>query len=164
MKLALPILLLLFGCSKNTCLWHNQEASEESSSLSSATRKVIKIQREAIYMGGVSSQSKAEFTAKESHFLRIDTRAPRVRASKASYDKFEASLLLDANSDTGDDRLRIFAGDSLIYSTLFHDGEQRVRLKFYLHRESKLRFVVDNPETLNNTPGAFAATIKLKMN
>ena len=113
-------------------------------------------------MGGVSSQSKSEFLEKVGHFLRIDTKAPRVRTTKSSYGKFDAALLLDANSDTGDDRLRIFAGDSLIYSMAFHDGEQKVSLSFDLHRESKLRFVVDNLEMLNNTPGAFAVTVKLK--
>ena len=161
MKILLSVLLLfMVGCAKNTCLWHRAKETIHVAMYRPAKQSGP----ELIYMGGVSTQSKSEFTEKVNHFLRIDTKEPRVRTTRGTYGKFEADMLLDANSDTGDDRLRIFAGDSLIYSILFHDGEQKVFLCFSLRRESRLRFVVDNLTTLNNTPGAFAATIKLKMN
>ena len=67
---------------------------------------------ELIDMGGVSTFREFD---RPIRFTKIDTKEPRVRVSKKKYSSFSLKLHLDANNDTGKDRLTIFHGTKLIY-------------------------------------------------
>lgn len=118
---------------------------------------------EILDMGGVSIFLMEDMFNQDFKFHKIDTKEPKVRYSFYYYKSFTLHLKLYSNTDTGNDRIRIFQSEELIYETTFDEYEE-IDLTFNLPDEeySQIKFVIDNPGTVNNTPGAFQATIKIK--
>lgn len=118
---------------------------------------------EIIDMGGASVFLMEDMNNSNFKFHKIDTKAPKIRYSHYYYKSFQLHLKLYSNNDTGNDRISIFHNEELVYQTEFGD-EKKLILDFHYPDEeySQIKFVVDNTGTLNNTPGAFSATIKIK--
>ena len=143
------LLLLLIGCNTTCFVFRDKDIPKQI--------KQIKVEHiELIDMGGVSTFREFD---RPIRFTKIDTKEPRVRVSKKKYSSFSLKLHLDANNDTGKDRLTIFHGTKLIYITDFDVLD--VKLKFAESSEDILYFIVDNPSMPNNTAGAFQASIKI---
>ena len=152
MKNLLFLILLLSSCSINDqkCYKEHKEKLKEG-------------EFEIMDMGGVSVFLIEDMYKDDFKFHKIDTKEPKTRYSKYYYKSFHLYMKLYSNTDTGNDRIRVYHNEELVYETQF--GEyQEIDVKFYLPDEeySQIKFVVDNTGTLNNTPGAFSATIKIK--
>ena len=127
------------------------------------TKKCNEKQFEIIDMGGCSTFMISDMSEPNFKFHKIDTKEPKIRHSEGYYKSFNLTLKLYANEDTGNDRITVYHGENQIFQT--HFGVYNVKcIDFHFPDEihNKLKFVVDNTGTINNTPGAFSATIKIK--
>lgn len=120
-------------------------------------------QLEIIDMGGTSVFLMEDMLKEDFKFHKIDTKEPKTRYSHYYYKSFNLNLKLYSNNDTRNDRISIYHNEELVYQTEFGE-ELKLNIDFYLPDEeySQIKFVIDNIGTLNNTPGAFQATIKIK--
>lgn len=152
MKNYLFILLFLSSCISN-----DQKCYKEHKDLAKQANLEI------IDMGGVSVFLMEDMSKDDFRFHKIDTKEPKTRYSHYYYKSFNLNMKLYSNVDTHNDRISVFHNEELIYQTEFGEFKE-INIDFNLKDEeySQIKFVIDNSGTLNNTPGAFSATIKIK--
>lgn len=117
---------------------------------------------EIIDMGGTSVFSMEDMFKSDFKFPLVGTKSYKKRYSNYYYTNFNLNLKLWSNDDTGKDRISVFYNEKLIFQEFFGEFEE-VNINFINDNScSQIKFIVDNPGTINNTPGAFSALIRIK--
>jgi hypothetical protein len=142
-------------------LFYTEYAQENTKCYHEDTARLFIQAKESLDMGGISSRKQGAIFNKNSKFLPWETKFPRVRITKHEYTEATINVRLHANKDSGYDRFSIYYDGIVIYSTDFGDETKEVIVHLTMDVPRKLKFKIDNPMTVNESPGAFQATIRI---